>query len=142
MRDARVEFCPGVWICSRIGPLTWGGVFVPFAFPPRGTPQPRSPMGPHTMPDCAPISGKLKRKCIIFFYPRLLRAQIYLVGTSPNRPFSCPDGTSLAADSETPGPVVFSSKTQVFFGRVPFGPSFSLQYESSAKFAWALTHYC
>ena len=65
--DARVGVCPGVWICSRIGPLTWGGVFVTFAFPPRTSPQPRSPIGLNSMPDCAPILGNLKRKCIIFF---------------------------------------------------------------------------
>ena len=67
LRDYQDTFRPECPICSRIGPLCWGGVFIMFAFPPRGTPQPRSPMGPRTMPDCAPISGKLKRKCIIFF---------------------------------------------------------------------------
>ena len=38
-----------------------------FAFPPRTPPQPRSPIGLNSMPDCAPILGNLKRKCIIFF---------------------------------------------------------------------------
>ena len=52
---------------ARIGPLSWGGVLVPFAFPPRSPPQPRSPIGLNSMPDCAPILGNLKRKCIIFF---------------------------------------------------------------------------
>ena len=59
----RAEFRPPF----PIGPLTWGGVFVKFPFPPRTPPQPRSPIGLNTMPDCAPILGNLKRKCIIFF---------------------------------------------------------------------------
>ncbi len=66
LRDHRDAFRPEFRICSPIGPLTWGGVFVPFAFPPRTPPQPRSPIGLNSMPDCAPISGDLKRKCIIF----------------------------------------------------------------------------
>ena len=59
----RAEFRPPF----PIGPLTWGGVFVKFPFPPRTPPQPRSPIGLNSMPDCAPILGNLKRKCIIFF---------------------------------------------------------------------------
>ena len=59
----RAEFRPPF----PIGPLTWGGVFIMFAFPPRTPPQPRSPIGLNSMPDCAPILGNLKRKCIIFF---------------------------------------------------------------------------
>ena len=41
-RSPRGTFRPEFWICSPIasGPLTWGGVFVLFAFPPRTPPQP------------------------------------------------------------------------------------------------------
>ena len=66
LRDIQVEFRPGFRICFTIGALTWAGVFVTFAFSLRGPPQPRSPIGLNTMPDCAPILRNLKRKCIIF----------------------------------------------------------------------------
>ena len=66
-REHQAAFRAGFRICSPIGPLMWGGVFVTFAFPPRTPPQPRSPIGLNSMPDCAPILGNLKRKCIIFF---------------------------------------------------------------------------
>ena len=46
----------GWCVCHICIPTSWGG-----------TPQPWSPIRLNTMPDCAPILGNLKRKCIIFF---------------------------------------------------------------------------
>ena len=68
--------------------MQWASVPVKFPFPPRSPPQPRSPIGLNTMPDCAPILGNLKTltEMYHFFYPRLLRAQIYLIGRAKNRP--------------------------------------------------------
>ena len=81
----RAEFRPPF----PIGPLTWGGVFVKFPFPPRTPPQPRAPSGLTrwgTDAKLCPYFGEFKTEMYHFFYPRLLRAQIYLIGRAKNRP--------------------------------------------------------
>jgi len=70
LHDHRRAFRPEFRICSPIGPLTWGGVFVTFAFPPRGTPQPRSPKGLTrwgTDARLCPYFGEFKTEMYHFF---------------------------------------------------------------------------
>ena len=55
---------------SPIGALTWGGVFVTFAFPPRSPPQPRSPKGLTrwgTDARLCPYFGEFKTEMYHFF---------------------------------------------------------------------------
>ena len=107
LRDHRAAFRPEFPICSPIGALTWDGVFVAFAFPPRSPPQPRSPKGLTrwgTDARLCPSFEEFKTEMYLFFYARLPRAQIYLIGTAPNRP-----GDPTSAHDPSPGFTSFST---------------------------------
>ena len=55
------------------------------------TERPPAAMVPHQVPGClnmCPYFKEFKAGMYLFFYPRLPTAQIYLIGTKPNRPSS------------------------------------------------------
>ena len=68
LRNVHAASRPGFLVYFPIGSLTWGGVFIMFAFPLRGPPQPQSSIGLNTMPDCTTTSRNFKTKNVFFIH--------------------------------------------------------------------------